>query len=213
MDIIEIDAVNFAGRVAHVAAAELAGLLAHGEVAPIAAWFAGGVSFEADADMSAEVDGMAAYVVQRQAGGEQLYRFRGAGAWPDEAPEIRAAFDLFSSTVRTVAAQITERQRAAERALDLATRPAPAPVKLEDTIFETEDSLGKLRPEAVDARTQIAAYDRAQADARAEAGVGALETPSEGTTQEARRAQPMSIGEAPPAPPVNRGGRGRRKEG
>lgn len=226
MDILEIDAVNFAGRVAHVAAAELYGLLLHGEVKPEPCWFMVD-DIEAE-EIDQKIDAMAAYVAKRRCAGEQLFRAHTRSCpWEEENPWRHAAFDLFSSTVTIVAAQLLKRQAQAERALDLATRPTPAPVKLEDTIFEPEEGLGKLRPEAVDAQAQIATYDQAQAAAKAEPEAGARETPPDQMPAETapaveRRAkpkqksgqtiaEPMSVGEAPATPPVNRGGRGNKK--
>ncbi|MBZ9856746.1 hypothetical protein LB566_23420 [Mesorhizobium sp. CA13] len=225
MDILEIDAVSFAGRVAHVAAAELAGLLKFGEVRPFPTWFAVGDIAE-DHDVTADIEAMAAYVSRRLCIGETLYRSRNAADWGGEDPAIKMAYDLFASTAASVVSKLLTAQAQAEKALELETRPPAAAIALEDTIFETEESLHTLRPEAVQAQKQVAAYDQAQkADRKAKREAKALADaakratrPQSGAVTVTRRVgemkgtpAPMSIGEAPPAAPVNRGGRGNRK--
>lgn len=218
MDILDIDAVNFAGRVGHVAAAELAGLLTHGEISPMQDWFLREPATE-EADLGAAVDQMAGYVVRRLCTGETLFRHLDVGEW-DEAPlALRAAFEVFASTVASVGSKLLQDQRAAEAAMELATRPSPKPVAVEDTIFEKEESLGAMRPEAQASAVQVAERDRqlkAEARARRKAeqaakkAEAARETDAKATASSVP-AVPMSVGEAPAKPPVNRGGRGKKK--
>lgn len=219
MEILDINAVNFAGRVAHVAAAELYGLLVHGEIRPIANWFDARVELD-DQALTDRVDAMAVYVAKRAPAGETLFRASRGADWTGQDEAVRLAYDLFASTVADVAGQLAKAQAAAEHALELATRPAAAPVKLEDTIFEPEESLGTLRPEAVAAAAQIAEHDKAvkaEARARRKARDAAARAEKAKAAHAAAQAKlqaaptPLSVGEAPPAPPVNRGGRGRKK--
>ncbi|RUW39145.1 hypothetical protein EN739_24400 [Mesorhizobium sp. M2A.F.Ca.ET.017.03.2.1] len=218
MDILEINAVSFAGRVAHVAAAELAGLLQFGEVKPVPTWFTHD-ELEQGINLTSQVEDMTAYVAKRGCGGETLYLHRNVGDWNAEDPAIKMAFDLFASTAGSVVARIVEAQNAAEKALELATRPAPAAIDVEDTIFEKEESLGTQRPEAVAAQKGIADYDKAQeADRKAKAEAKRLADAAKRATRSTgsgakppAKPAPMSIGETPAAPPVNRGGRGNRK--
>ncbi|TGS86715.1 hypothetical protein EN817_17590 [Mesorhizobium sp. M3A.F.Ca.ET.174.01.1.1] len=219
MDILEINAVSFAGRVAHVAAAELAGLLKFGEVKPLPTWFTHD-ELEQGIDVTPEIEDMTAYVAKRSCGGETLYLHRNVGDWNAEDPAIKMAFDLFASTAGSIVARIVEAQNSAEKALELATRPAPAAIDVEDTIYEKEESLHAQRPEAVAAQEQIASYDQAQKAERkakreakrlAEAAKRATRSSGSGAAKPPAKPAPMSIGEAPATPPVNRGGRGNRK--
>lgn len=84
--------------------------------------------------------------------------------------------------------------------------PAAAAVKLEDSIFEGEESMGTLRPEAVGA----AEWLRQHAE---EASAGAGEGDERNVLRHVEDAplKSMSIGEAPMAAPVNKGGRGHKK--
>jgi hypothetical protein len=217
MDILDIDAASFAGRVAHVAAAELYGLLRYGEGRPVANWFdLSGVELT-DERIDADVETMTAYVVKRQCVGETLYRFMQAGGdWPAELAERRMAFELFTSTVISVGGRLVAAQKTAEAALELATRPAAKAVDIEDTIFEKEESLHTVRPEAMASQEQIANYQAlAKADRKAKraakaAADAALERDALAAATRGRP-PPLSIGEAPAAAPVNRGGRGKKK--
>lgn len=227
MNILEIDAVNFAGRVGHVAAAELAGLLNHGEVRPEVGWFAGELGAEAGAALGERIDGMAGYVLQRQCSGETLYRAHGgAMEWQACSPWMWHCYDLFVVTVLAVGSRLLAEQRWMEAAHRQAAQ-ANAPLKLEDSIFEREESLGTLRPEAVAAAAQMAAHEAAsKAEARTRRRLQEARRRAEraaASVAEAEQAHgaaaaelsstpaPMSVGEAPAKPPVNRGGRGRKK--
>ncbi|NUR12343.1 MAG: hypothetical protein HOQ20_10950 [Bradyrhizobium sp.] len=217
MDILEIDAVSFAGRVAHVAAAELAGLMKFGEVRPFPTWFALGEIAE-DHDVTADIEAMANYVSRRLCIGETLYRSRNAGDWEGEDPAIKMAYDLFASTAASVVSKLLSAQAHAEKALELATRPPAAAIDVEDTIFEKEESLGTMRPEAVASQAQVANYDALQkADRKAKraaaaAAKAAAERDALAAAAPPGTPAPLSVGESPPAAPVNRGGRGNRKQ-
>lgn len=233
MNILEIDAINFAGRVGHVGAAELTGLLVHGDVQPEAAWFTGEVGAQASEAITEQIDRMAQYVAGRGCSGETLYRaFRG-NDWDKREPWLRMAYDLFASTVSSIAAKLLADQRAAEQSIAReAERAAQPALKLEDSILEPEESLGAMRPEAIEAQKQYAALKKAQAaqarlqrkleaarerQEKVASDVSKIAAEAEQAKQAAERIAaslpptPMSIGEAPASPPVNRGGRGRKK--
>ncbi len=243
MDILDIDAVNFAGRVGHVAAAEICGLLTSGEISPIGDWFLREPA-EPGTDLQPQLDQMAAYVVRRQCGGETLFRHLDIGEWDEAPPPTAMAFKVFASTTYSVADKLLRDQVDAEQALELATRPTPAPAALEDTIFKPVDGLGALRPEAELSAKQVAERDRllkaeararrkaeeaaakkAKADADLEAAqqataairaatgapISIVEGDGAAAALEAQGRPALSVGEAPPARPVNRGGRGNKK--
>lgn len=222
MDILEIDVASFAGRAGYVAATQLHVLLTDGPgAAPVLNWYdaaapelRGGADVDAAA-IDTAVEAMATYVMTRRCAGETLYRHaNSAGDWAAEPLARRLAFDLFAQTVDTVGGRLLELQKAAEEALEIATRPAPKPPAIEDTIFETEEKLGTLRPEAVAAAGQIAAHDAAVTAEREEQERLAAEQQAEEAQQPETAAAPpapLSVGETPPASPVNKGGRGRKK--
>lgn len=224
MDILEIDAVNFAGRVAHVAAAELCGLLATGEILPDPLWFSPGVPVDEPA-LSQAIDDMAAYVHRHLCTGETLYReFRGPD-WGGQSSLTRMCYDLFASTVASVSTKLLAVQKNAER--QAAAPPPPPPVQIEDTIFEPVGSLGELRPEAVEAaRLQASARNAAidepptapepsdnQGAKIVEEAVPSRIDATAAEAAEIGNVNVMSIGEPPAKPPVFRGGRGHRKRG
>jgi hypothetical protein len=233
MDILEIDAVSFAARTAQVAAAELYGLLAHGVTTGIVNWYDGSGTELGDEKIEDDVAAMAAYTAKRKCAGETLFiwNFQNGRAAGDTGRQIfaeqsfarRLAYDLFASTMVNVAWKILDAQQAREAVLrqaqDEAARAAQK-VKLEDTIFEPEEGLGTLRPEAQEAASQVAAYDHAQADERRrkraeqkdrEEQENAAAAAAAAKGRQRARPAPMSAGEAPPAAPVNRGGRGNKK--
>lgn len=233
MNILEIDAINFSGRVGHVAAAELTGLLVHGDVQPEASWFTGEIGAPASEAITEEIDRMAQYVAGRLCSGETVYRAFQGNDWSKREPWLRMAYDLFASTVSSIASKLLADQRAAERAIAMEKERAARPrLKLEDSIFEPEESLGAMRPEALEAQKLYAELKKAKAkqerlQRKLEAARARQETAADHMSKlaaEAEQAQaeveriasslppaPMSIGEAPASPPVNRGGRGRKK--
>lgn len=222
MDILDIDALSFAGRTAHVASAEIYGMLEHGEVRPIVDWFSPSGSELEPELVEGSIAAMAGYVLHRRCSGETLFHFAQPGQdWPGQSYARRTAYDLFAATIASVGSKLLDEQRKAEEALELATRPTST-VLLEDTIFEPEEGLGTQRPEAVAAQKGIADYDQLRkAEARARRKAADAQRRAAKAAQErdklsadlaaAGQPAPMSIGEAPPAAPVNKGGRGRKK--
>lgn len=216
MDILEIDAVNFAGRVAHVAAAELFGLLEHGEVRPVDGWLVAGEAVDPDT-LSATIDKMAGYVAQRAPVGETLYRaFRplGGAPWDVQTLAVQSAFELFAVTSARVSSRLLQLQAEEEQRLAASRMAQGRPVDVEDTIFEQEESLHTMRPEALEAAKKIADYDQAQKEerrARRKAAAAKKKAESQAAETPATPAAIPPIGEAPQSKPVNRGGRGNRK--
>lgn len=220
MNILEIDAGNFAGRVAHVAAAELAGLLNHGDIRPEVGWFAGELGAEAGEALGERIDTMAEYALKRLCSGETLYRAHGGTTpWGNLEPWVRDCYDLFAVTVAGIGSKLLVRQQNAERQRAVETFSKAIATPLEDTIFEKEEGLGAQRPEAKEAQKLIAQADQAKKrearakrkaqeaqERQAKAAGKAADKPDPSTPP-----APMSAGEPPAKPPVNRGGRGRRK--
>lgn len=220
MDILEIDVTSFAARVGHVAAADIAGLIEHGDIAPDPAWYAGDLALkplEPGRELAADLEAMAAYVLARDVAAETLFRWnvdqgRAAGDWAAMPLYARAAYGLFLVAAREAGRLLGEAQRLAEEAQDAAARPSPPAPKLEDTIFEPIGSLGELRPEAIEAQ-RLAAGRQDQAAAQSGEAADTGDAPPAGDPRAGESGAPMSVGEAPASPPVNKGGRGRRKSG
>lgn len=221
MDIIEIHAPSFAARVAQVAAAELCGLLSFGEPVPVIHWYdpAGGTRSPEQA--AADIERLADYVCTRDVLlGEQLYRWAiGAGiiaappdGWAALPLPTSSAFVQFVATCRGVYRHLDTLQQSAFGRLERETAPPPPALRREDSIFEEVESLGTLRPEAVAAMPMIAGYDKAQREAlELEREQKRAAREQEKAAKAAARPAPLSVGEAPARPPVNRGGRGRKK--
>lgn len=245
MDIAEIHVGSFATNVAQVAAAQIAGLL-HGlewDASDHDNWFDPASDLGAAATV---VEQLGEYVIARQTPqGETLYRFAlGRSLIADQGPYASLAYarrqpwETFVATCRAVHADLMAAQLATIEARRQARSEAPvSTIKREDSIFEEEDKLGDLIPEAVEAlrlsgtyqRTHGPALDEARAklaqqisdrakfngadpakfdhDGDGKAG-GARPQPLPGGSGPG---QPLSVGEAPVKPPVNRGGRGRKK--
>ena len=220
MDILEIDVSSYAGRVGHVAASEIAGLMKHGEPQPIEGWLYGGkIELAEGTDISPVIEQMADYVLARPTGlpGETLYRRFVGPDWPSQDLPTRLAFNAFASTVSELGTALELLQF--EKNQELARPPAGAAPKIEDTIFEKTGSLGDMRPEAQEAAKLIAEHDaavRAEKKRKAEERKAAKEAERAAAAAEAakkgsKKPAPMSAGEAPATPPVNRGGRGNKK--
>lgn len=239
LNILDIDAVSFAARVAQVAAAEICGLLTAGEPIAVPDWYKTEDSERDQEKIAADIEAMAAYVVTRGSFGEQLWRWNTSQKRTPKEPDWtgveladRIAYDLFCTTMRQVHRAIVEAQAKAQRTAEEAAR-APAPgLKREDSIFEEETGLGEQRPEAVEAarftaerkqaekeaarlKRRLEAARKRQEKAKAAAEAAAAELAGQQQAMAAMSAgapaATIPIGEAPPAPPVNRGGRGKRK--
>lgn len=234
MDITTIDAPSFATRVAQVAAAELYGLLT---VEPDQVWSPAQMQnwynrHRAPPDLwqfAADVEAMGQYVTKYQVEtGERLYRWAGPrgiarlGNWPDEPLAVRQAYDAFVDTCRVTYLGLAGVQRAFEEARRAAGVRPPPGLKLEDSIFEPDEPLGKLRPEALEAQALIARYDRGRAEAaalaaaerrqqdEADAAARAAEEKRQQRTARRKPPAPIAAGEALAQHQPNRGGRGKR---
>jgi len=152
---------------------------------------------------------------------------------------LQLAYNLFASSVEMISQALVRDQNEAERELEQRTRPQPPKPNIEDTIFAPVEPMGKLRPESVAASQAINDLNQAQTEAAGEAAGDEPQTgefhsddPADADTaavgdddrgdavgddvarDDDRPAtpEPMSIGEPPAAPPVNKGGRGRKKQ-
>lgn len=206
MDITEINAIEYGGAIAHVAAAQLFQILTVSEnmEGPAAVnWFGGEGDYH---DAAATVLLLAEYVAKRSAGGERLWIWGGInGLVVIDVPESRQfadvplarrlAFDMFASVCLRSFEQLTTLQEAEFAARQLEQRENP-PIKLEDSIFEPTGSLGELETHGA----QFVA-DAAAADARRAEGVDQVDEQSAPTDADPSDPPPptMSIGAAAPA--------------
>lgn len=155
LDLMTLDLVEAAAAVAHAAASQLYGVFNETD-----GYDWPGTGLEGDA-LATEIYGMACYTASKQAGGEQLWiQCRMRGMINDGMPESRAfadveqsrkwAFLLFCETFKPLLDKLAiERGRREE--LRLAEgRKAPAPPKIEDTIFEPIGSMNEMEPHALD---------------------------------------------------------------
>lgn len=234
MDITKIDPVSYATRVAHLAAGEMFGLLAEAqEPAQLEAWYrAGNAGTLATAEIGDQVLHMGLYVASNQVEqGERLWRWavsKGyvpAGDWPVLGLASRQAFECFVDTARHCYLGLATAQKAVDDARQ-AAGTAPAPLALEDSIFEREEPLGTLRPEAVAAGPLVARYTRERelddAEEKAKAVAAKAVAEQAAAAEAARKAPkpkrpprekpaPLSAGDTLVAPPANKGGRGNKK--
>jgi|GEM_PF-5457190 hypothetical protein len=242
MDITKIHTADYATRIGQTAAAEVAGLLAGpddaddaGMVTPLEIWFdptrpnyAPRKQAARYADEMLErmviLERLGAYVCQRQVhSGEQLFRYAiGEGLvpnanWDTLSFEQRQPWEIFAhcclqsfQALRTAQLAIIDARKAVNAA-------APAGLKREDSIFEEEDDMFALRPEAVEYLRNLPAYHRGRAEeARRLAATAAVDQPQDdpkpaGKPRGGKRPAALSAGEAPARPPVNKGGRGNKK--
>lgn len=202
MNILEIDCVSFATRVAHVAAGELYALLAYdGKAERIDNWFDVAGNELTPEEMEAVVSDLGAYVSARGVvEGERLWNHL-AGlsqtdtGWRDLRLAQRQAFGLFVTVCRRTHLNLIALQEAAETA-DAAAAQRPAPLKLEDSIFEPVGGLGELRKESIGAAVQIARGEEKERAAKEKAAEAAKKTAAE---QKARagKGKTLSAGEKP----------------
>ncbi len=242
MDITTIDAISYATRVGNVAAAELYGLLADGE-GPALNWFNPASQLVDDGleetwlewlgDQVAELGKYTCINLVDQ--GERLYRWGGSqgivplGEWALLDVAGKQAFEAFVDTVRHTFVSLSVAQQAQANARAAAGVRPPEKPNLEDTIFEREESIFTLRPEAIaaaplqarlrreteEAEKRAAAEKAAQDEADAAAVEKKRRADKAAATRAANRANkpaPMSAGETVVAPATNRGGRGKIKQ-
>jgi hypothetical protein len=228
MDLTSIEATSVAIRAGQVAAAELANLLLHedeDQPTPIEDWFDPRGEYARPGEghqqqieqLGAAVDRLGGYVCHSAdpVSGERLYRWavhEGIARlveWADLPFGRRQAFEVFAATTRAVYVPL----KAEQTRLEAIGKEPPHQLglALADSIFEPEETLGTMRPEAIAAAPLISAYHTAQA-AEAAAAPKAKPAPREKAAKPyVPLSNALSVGEAPVAPPVNRGGRGNTK--
>lgn len=141
--LLEIDPVDFAGAVAHVAAAKLYQILTESEDEN---WIGCEMQAKDDTNLPQAVDFLARYVAERNPALGQLARYAemsdvmASGAIIN--PARLMAFDTFTRIARAEFNRLSDLQ--AEMAY---VAPPPAqPIALEDSIFEPHGSLGDQEP-------------------------------------------------------------------
>jgi hypothetical protein len=243
MDITTIDVASYATRVAQVAAAELYGLLNAPDDG--SAWQAPANWFHPSTDLAADgaltiinerIEQLGQYVVANQVEqGERLYRWAGSrgllpmGDWAQLDFAGRQAFEIFVDTCRHTYGGLAVAQKALEAAR-AAAGVRPVKVAIEDTIFEEEESIWAMHPEALAAGPLMARYDREQEAAAAQAAAEKAAQDEAARAEQERLAdlaaaqaqvaekraqrkkpkpEPVSAGETVAAHQPNRGGRGK----
>lgn len=179
-DILKINAVEYGGAVAHVAAFRAFEILSDDTSELHASsfdWYGGSRNPEAE---ETEVLTLAEYTARTASIGEQLWRYGvisgvivqddvKAPLFTDLPLARQVAFNTFAATCLGVELEMRKAQLAAEKAAFEAQRAAPAPLALEDSIFEPEPSLGDQHEHQKVFMNELPAYDQAIADAKAKA--------------------------------------------
>lgn len=214
LPLTDIDAVAFAAASGHVAAARLMGMLGGTEFDEF--WFDRGDQHEHAPEaghreiVDAVVNDLAGYVCRRSASGEQLwikaadFDLGPSTPWAGLPVETRIVWHLFAQTCLLVHRQLAEAQ-ARIAASQAAEHAAPAPLTLQDSIFDPGPSMGDLVDGWAEEQKRVAA-----AEAEAKAQKRKTKTRG-GRKRSGPSASKMTVGETMPAKPVNKGGRGRRK--
>lgn len=211
-NIKDIDPVDFAGGVAHVAAAQLFSYLSKTENAEglrAVNWF-GGPSDETE-DLQTSLTAFADYCVRANAGGEQLWRWGNIqGHVTDNIPESgdfaevalphRFAFDMFAEIARLAYRQLDGQQLEMVRIeTEAMVRETVPGLKLEDSIFEPHGSLGEVEPYQAQFLKDQQAADQAaldrQAEEAAEAERQALSVGETETDQDEDKPDAISLGQ------------------
>lgn len=179
-DILKINAVEYGGAVAHVAAFRAFEILSDDTSELHASsfdWYGGSRNPEAE---ETEVLTLAEYTARTASIGEQLWRYGvisgvivqddvKAPLFTDLPLARQVAFNTFAATCLCVELEMRKAQLAAEKAAFEAQRAAPAPLALEDSIFEPEPSLGDQHEHQKVFMNELPAYELAIADAKAKA--------------------------------------------
>lgn len=146
MKIEDINAIELAGAVGHLAAGQFFGFLQDG-----ACWISPEISADDGKAIEKAVLVLAEYVCTRELVPGQLMSFAAIDKIRDEDSELdvhraRAwAYDLFTVTARhAYRLTIDEQTKIAEDKAFEERQAAIAPIKLEDTIFEPHGSLGDM---------------------------------------------------------------------
>lgn len=179
-DILKINAVEYGGAVAHVAAFRAFEILTDDTSELHASsfdWYGGSRNPEAE---ETEVLTLAEYTARTASIGEQLWRYGvisgvivqddvKAPLFTDLPLARQVAFNTFAATCLGVELEMRKAQLAAEKAAFEAQRSAPAPLALEDSIFEPEASLGDQHEYQKVFMKGLPAYEQQIADAKAKA--------------------------------------------
>ncbi|ASY69373.1 hypothetical protein [Sinorhizobium fredii] len=181
MNIMQINAIEYGGAIAHVAAAQLYSFLAAtaeegavGRWLPSgdgSDWFGGG---EDNDDPAQDVLLLAEYAATHGASGERLWIWGcitglimkdvPTGQRFADAPLARRfAFDMFASICVQAYQQLTGIQQAEISLAALEQRENP-PIALEDSIFEPTTSLGELEKHSEQFLKDLAVADQARVD-------------------------------------------------
>jgi hypothetical protein len=213
MNIMQINAIEYGGAIAHVAAAQLYSFLAVAEEEGTVGkslpggdgsnWFGGG---EDNDDPAQDILLLAEYAATHGASGERLWIWGGiTGLVVDDIPKSqrfadapmarRFAFDMFASVCLQAYQQLTAIQHAEFGRAQLEQRENP-PIKLEDSIFEPTGSLGEVEKHSEQFLRDLASADQARAEADQ---VDELPAPTETDPSVSILIPTMSIGAAAPA--------------
>ncbi|MGI8390227.1 hypothetical protein [Brucella anthropi] len=179
-DILKINAVEYGGAVAHVAAFRAFEILTDDTSELHSSsfdWYGGSQNPEAE---ETEVLTLAEYTARTASIGEQLWRYGvisgvivqsdvKAPLFTDLPLARQVAFNTFAATCLGLELEMRKAQLAAEKAAFEAQRSAPAPLALEDSIFEPEPSLGDQHEYQKVFMKELPSYEQQIADAKAKA--------------------------------------------
>lgn len=203
----DVDALSFAARTAHIAAGELYGLMMTANGMRLEDWYG-----SPTADLELEVRALAEFVTREQVDNpETLWLFatseglvvrQEADRFADLTFARRQAFTIFAQVCSGTYRSIRKVQEAT--AAEAAARKAAAnqpPLMREDSILEEHGRLDDMIPGADEF---LQTLQRSALDHDGDGRPGGAKPVQPAT-------RPLSIGEAPPRPPVNVGGRGNRE--
>lgn len=214
MNIMQINAIEYGGAIAHVAAAQLYSFLAATEEEGATGrwlpgrdgsdWFGGGEDNDAPEQ---DVLLLAEYAATHGASGERLWIWGcitglitqdvPIGQRFADAPIARRfAFDMFASICVQAYQQLTTIQQAEVDQAAIAQQKNP-PIALEDSIFEPTASLGELEKHSEQFLKDLATADQARAEEAEQ--VEELPAPVETDPSVPLPIPAMSIGAAAPA--------------
>jgi len=208
--ITAIDAPSFAARTAHVAAAELYGLMTSEDGAPNQDWLASRGNLEGELEALAKalieddvtnpetmwLHGVGAGLVRREARDYRELPFARRMAW-------QTFTRLCGDTWRTIVSV-----QDAIRAEAVANAAVFAPLAKEDSILEEHEPLDTPIEGVKEYQAQQARIREQQGATFNGADPAAFDHDGDGKPGGSK---PLSIGETPAQPPVNRGGRGKAK--
>jgi hypothetical protein len=161
MEIMEIDALSFATRIAVVAAAETCGLLTHGEPKPMPLWYTAATGLKPK-QIAADMNALAEFCCSSKVDNpETLWRHmvaqRRVQPAPNTGPEfasqpfaVRQAYGVFALACLSQNKAITGVQASieVEEAAAKAVTARP-PLAIKDSIFEEEEPIDALENELI----------------------------------------------------------------